>query len=300
VSPPSARGRTWSSSTRQVEPQVPPPSSGCRQRSPSRRRSRCRASTVVGAVVGAGHRRGHRPGVGARRPTGHGPCSRLLEMARIPRALLVAEGSTNHCTWRSHGHAAVLDGDAARELLLALLRKYKEKFGIEIHSYCLMGTHPHVLCRSRFGQRAFSEFWKRVNWAFARWSNLRTGGRGQVVMERLRSPRIQDGHHQLTVMRYGDLNPVRAGLVRSPAHWRWSSYRHYALGEANDLITDAPEYLALGPTSPARRKAYRHLFATALCRADRQRRHDLVHAPFFGDSAWVSLRHAASGIPPPD
>jgi REP-associated tyrosine transposase len=219
-------------------------------------------------------------------------------MPRTSRKVLVEEGSTNHCTWRSHGHALVLDSDDARRAFLALVRKYKEKFGIEIHSYCLMGTHPHVVCRAIDGQEAFSEFWKRVNWGFARWYNRRTEGRGQVVMERLRSPRIQDGPHQLVVMRYGDLNPVRAGLVRNAGQWRWSSFRHYAYGESDDLVTDAPEYLALGPTAVARRKAYLHLFAQPLTENLLERRSDLVHAPFIGDQSWVALQLGACGASP--
>jgi putative transposase len=218
-------------------------------------------------------------------------------VARIPRTLLVEQGSTNHCTWRSHGHALVLDSDDARHAFLALIRKYKQKHGIELHSYCLMGTHPHVMCRSTKGQKAFSDFWKVVNWGFARWYNRRTNGRGQVVMERLRSPRIQDGRHQLEVMRYGDLNPVRAGLVRSPNQWRWSSFRHYAFGEANDLITVAPEYLALGHTGAARRAAYLHLFAAPLSLLSR--RVDLVHGPFIGERVWVELRLEACGLSAP-
>jgi putative transposase len=221
-------------------------------------------------------------------------------MPRIPRGLLVEEGSTNHCTWRSHGHALVLDSNAARQHFLSLMRKYREKFGILIHSYCLMGTHPHVMCLSTQGQEAFSEFWKRVNWGFARWHNRRTKGRGQVVMERLRSPRIQDGEHQLRVMRYVDLNPVRAGLVATPSRWQWSSYRHYAFGEPDDLITDAPEYLALGRNAPERRKAYRHLFASPLSEELRSRRPDLVNGPFVGDEAWVKQRLSCCGLSPPD
>jgi putative transposase len=219
---------------------------------------------------------------------------------RIARAFLVAENSVNHCTWRSHGHALVLDSDAAREQFLALLRKYKEKFGIQIHSYCLMGTHPHVMCKATSGQKAFSAFWKLVNWGFARWYNLRTGGRGQVVMERLRSPQIQDGRHQLEVMRYGDANPVRANLVPSVGTWRWSSHRHYAYGEANDLITDAPEYLALGTNGPQRRRGYLHLFARPRLDAVLSRRPDLVDVPFVGDTAWLALRLEACGLSPPD
>ncbi len=155
------------------------------------------------------------------------------------------------------------------------------------------------MCRSTKGQQAFSEFWKVVNWGFARWYNRRTKGRGQVVMERLRSPRIQDGRHQLEVMRYGDLNPVRAGLVKSPSHWRWSSFRHYAFGETNDLIVDAPEYLALGRHGPQRRSAYRQLFASPLAKELRHRRPDLVHGPFVGSRDWVTVRLEACGLSPP-
>jgi putative transposase len=30
-------------------------------------------------------------------------------------------------------------------------------------------------------------------------------------------------------------NPVKRALVGSPEHWRWSSYRHYFLGEAGPV-----------------------------------------------------------------
>jgi putative transposase len=211
----------------------------------------------------------------------------------------VGKGTVNHCTWRSHGFSLVLDTDAAREKFLGLLRKYKEKFAIEIHSYCLMGTHPHVMCRAERGQQDFSAFWKAVNWGFARWYNRRTKGRGQVVMERLRSPQVQDGRHQLEVMRYGDMNPVRAKLVTSPKAWPWSSHRHYAYGEANDLVTDAPEYLALGQSGTTRRRAYLHLFARRFGEPLLQRRPDLVEAPFIGEADWLAKRLEICGLAPP-
>ncbi len=220
-------------------------------------------------------------------------------LARIPRKLLVEANSTNHCTWRSQGRALVLESVEACRKFVALLRKYKETFGIEIYSYVLMGTHPHVVCRSTQGQEAFSEFWKRVNWGFARWYNRRTNGRGKVVMERMVSPRIQGGSHLLRVIRYGDLNPVKAKLVKSPKDWAFSSYAHYALGAPDDLITDAPEYLALGRTRAERRLAYRRLFARPLADELLTRRLDFVLVAFVGDEAWVATRLNAAGLSPP-
>lgn len=221
-------------------------------------------------------------------------------MPRLRRSWLVEAGSTNHCTWRSHNRTLVLDSDEAKAEFLDLVAKYKDRYGIQVLSYCVMGTHPHVVVRAANGQEDFSRFWKVVNQCFARWSNVRTQGRGQVVMERLRSPLIRSGgSHQLTVMRYGDMNPVRAGLVRRPKDWAWSSHRHYAYGERNALVTDAPEYLALGRTGAERRKAYLHLFATALVEFLRRRRPELVVGPFIGDDAWVASRLAHCGLSPP-
>ena len=217
-------------------------------------------------------------------------------MARVARKHLVAENSTNHCTWRSHGFRHLLKTDEEKGQFLALLARFKDQFGIVIHQYCIMDSHPHVQTTATLGQKAFSEFWKRVNWSYARWYNKHHGGRGQVVMDRMTSPRIQadaSGIHQLRVMRYGDLNPVRAGIARSAKDWRWSSYRHYAFGETDPLVVDAPAYLALGRTNVERRRAYVHLFATALSDGLHQRRPDLTSAAFIGEHSWVGAQSVA-------
>src|SRR5436190_24132047 len=54
--------------------------------------------------------------------------------------------------------------------------------------------------------------------------------------------------------------PVRAGLVRRPSEYAWSSYPVNALGESSSLIEPHSTYLALGRDPPQRRTAYRHLF----------------------------------------
>lgn len=209
-------------------------------------------------------------------------------MARTPRWRVVHDRSTNHCTWRGHNLERVLESAEAKQFFLALLAEHKAAHGIEIHSYCLMGSHPHVLCKAALGLEHFSAFWKVVNYRFARWYNHQHARRGQVVMERMVSPLVQDGRHQLEVMRYGDLNPVRAGMVSTPKDFPWSSYRHYALGEKNPLITDAPEYLALATTDVGRRLAYVHLFASKLPDDLSRRRPDLVQVAYVGDSAWIA------------
>jgi putative transposase len=220
-------------------------------------------------------------------------------MPRIPRSRLVAPGSTHHCFWRSHNRSPVLDSDAARREFLRLLAKHREKYGISILSYCVMGTHPHVVCRSALGQPSFSAFWKVVNQCFARWYNRRTGGRGQVVMERLGSPRIQrGGRHELEVMVYGDMNPVRAGMVKRPSDWPWSSHAHYAFGRIDPLVTESSAYASLGRSPGERRVAYLRLFATRFVRRVGRHRADFVRGPFIGTVRWIaSMASSCVAIP---
>ena len=42
-------------------------------------------------------------------------------------------------------------------------------------------------------------------------------------------------------LRYMHRNPVKRGLVLAPEQWRWSSYRHYAYGEAGLVVVNEPQ-----------------------------------------------------------
>ncbi|MDH4174126.1 MAG: hypothetical protein OEW90_12505 [Betaproteobacteria bacterium] len=119
-----------------------------------------------------------------------------------------------------------------------------------VHAYALMGTHVHVLL---------------------------TPERADGAMPLIRAVSVGDfdatpvytRRYVLACMRYIEMNPVRAGLVRHPAHYRWSSYRGNALGEADALLTPHALYCALGRSDEERRAAYRMGFraaATSLAR----------------------------------
>ena len=59
---------------------------------------------------------------------------------------------------------------------------------------------------------------------FTRWHNRLTERRGNLWEENFKSILVEDGLASRTIAAYIDLNPVRAGMVRDPADYRWSSY----------------------------------------------------------------------------
>lgn len=62
------------------------------------------------------------------------------------------------------------------------------------------------------------------------------------------------------LLRYIELNPIRARMASLPESYPWSSYRFNGLGEDNPVLTTHQLYLQLGKTDEQRRIAYRALF----------------------------------------
>jgi hypothetical protein len=69
-----------------------------------------------------------------------------------------------------------------------------------------------------------SEFMKGLLQRYTLWHNKRHERSGHLWESRFKSLIVEDGAAARAIAAYIDLNPVRAGLVTDPAHYRWSSY----------------------------------------------------------------------------
>jgi len=127
---------------------------------------------------------------------------------------------------------------------LVRLRAISERHRCAIHAYVLMGNHAHLLL-----------------------TPARTGS-APAFMEGLGgdfdATPVHARRYLLACMRYIELNPVRAGLARDPADYRWSSHRANALGEADPLLTPHALYFALGRSAAERCAAYRDGFGARI------------------------------------
>jgi len=90
------------------------------------------------------------------------------------------------------------------------------------------------------------------------------GTSGSIWEGRYKASLIHDEEYLLTCMRYVELNPTRANMVRSPGQYRWSSYRHNGQGRKDKLVTPHAMYQSLGKTNPLRIEAYKNLFQVHL------------------------------------
>jgi len=103
---------------------------------------------------------------------------------------------------------------------------------------------------------------------------------GTLWEGRYRATVVDSERYLLTLMRYIELNPVRAGMVAMPEDYRRSSYRCNALcdsGKNSDWLRPHPKYACLGPEDAVRREAYRALFSAAIDPLDLGAIRDCTH-----------------------
>ena len=150
-------------------------------------------------------------------------------MAR--QARLIIPGLPHHVTQRGNQGQRVFFDDRQYSWYLRLVSEAARQAQAEIWAYCLMPNHVHfvVAPESVDGLRqTFAGPHKR----YAAALNQRRGWTGHLWQGRFASY-VMDEKHLMTAVRYVELNPVRAGLVRRADEWRWSSARAH-LGVAAD------------------------------------------------------------------
>ena len=126
-----------------------------------------------------------------------------------------------------------------------------------------MTNHVHLLLTPKKAE-AVPKLIMSLGRRYVQYINRTYKRTGTLWDSRYKSSVIQATTYLLACQRYIELNPVRAAMVDDPAHYRWTSYRHNALGATDSRITPHVLYQALGQTDKTRQTAYRALFRTQL------------------------------------
>ncbi len=160
---------------------------------------------------------------------------------------------------RGHNREPVFFEDQDYLEYLKILKRASEACDCAIHAYALMTNHIHLLLTPGDGG-SISRLFQDCGRQYVGYINQTYCRRGTLWEGRHKGNIIESAAYLLTCMRYIELNPVRAGIVARPDHYRWSSYAANALGEDNCIVSPHDEYVNLGQTLPRRREAYRALF----------------------------------------
>ena len=214
-------------------------------------------------------------------------------MAGYPRNLIIFDDSLFHVTWKCHNEDWLISSNFSKKLYYELLLEHKHNYSMVFFSYCFMDNHIHLTgqCKS---QELLSNFFKVVNSRFAKSVNKFLKRKGQVIMDRFKSPTMETDEDLMSVITYNDLNPYRTIKQTHPKDYDWSSYAHYAYGKQDPLLTDPEFYKDLGDSPKARQRKYR-LITNEIIKNDQRmpkcpyRKENKLHC-FIGNPLWVEKR----------
>jgi REP-associated tyrosine transposase len=177
------------------------------------------------------------------------------------RGLRIFEpGAYYHVAARGNNGQTILRDDLDCLDFLRWLSRIVFEQKWRVVTYCLMTNHYHLLMRP--AEDGFAAGMQLLNCGHARRMNRKHGRTGHLFRNHYSWWPVESDEHLLETTRYIVLNPVRAGICKTPAEWRWSSYRAAVdLEHPSDFLA-LSDLLGLFGATPARaRVAYRDFVA---------------------------------------
>ena len=154
-------------------------------------------------------------------------------MPRIAR--VVAKGYPHHVTQRGNYRQPVFEEDNDYVQYLEWLKDYTKKYSLKIWAYCLMSNHVHFVCVPE-QEDSLSRTFNTLHMRYSQYFNQKKKLKGHLWQGRFYSC-ILDEKHLYAAVRYVENNPVRAGIVRTPQRYTWSSTRSHVNGEKDSVLS---------------------------------------------------------------
>jgi putative transposase len=132
------------------------------------------------------------------------------------------------------------DGDRAE--YVKQLSQQGRRFGVEYIAWCLMTNHVHLIAVPE-EEKSLALGVGEAHRRYTRYVNFREGWRGYLFQGRFHSFPLE-GSYLLGAVRYVLRNPVRAGLVKKPWDYRWSSAKWFVGKRKGDPLAVPSDMLA--------------------------------------------------------
>lgn len=144
-------------------------------------------------------------------------------------------GAHYHVMSRGNEKQNIFRSRSDRTAFLRMLSEVCTEQSWQIHTYCLMNNHFHLIVETP--EKTLAIGMKALCGVYAQWFNARHGRVGHLYQGRYVSRLIEKDEYFLALQRYILQNPVRAGLCCEAVEWEWSSY------SATIGISPRPDFL---------------------------------------------------------
>ena len=139
-----------------------------------------------------------------------------------------SESGFYHVLLRGIGQQNIFEDEEDNERFLQTLKRYKDEMQFEIHAYCLMGNHVHILIKDIKDE--LDLIIKKLAGSYAYYFNWKYERIGHLFQDRFKSEVVNDDSYYLALIRYIHQNPQKANIA-SVQEYKWSSYQEYINSE---------------------------------------------------------------------
>jgi putative transposase len=135
------------------------------------------------------------------------------------------EGAYYHVMNRGQGKKDIFHDKVYYDAFLEILSESVIKFGLEVHAYCLMTNHYHLLVSTPRGnlQRAMRHIGSVYTQKYNRLSKID----GALFKGRYKAVLVDSDEYLLHLSKYIHKNPLEANMVKDLSGYPWSSYPAY-------------------------------------------------------------------------
>lgn len=167
-----------------------------------------------------------------------------------------------HVTLRGNHQQDIFFTDADRDRLSKLFSAALAHQGARLHAYCYMTNHIHAVIQ--VGEKPLGPLILRIASRYARVTQEGLATTGHLFEKRYHSVLVDAESYFKVLLRYIHLNPVAAGLVRSPDEYPWSSHHAYIGRRREDWLTTDFGLSFFGSDASRAVQAYRRFVDEAL------------------------------------
>lgn len=166
-------------------------------------------------------------------------------------------GLIYHVVSRGNNRQSIFRENKDYEDYLRIVLASKKKYKFKLLAYCLMTNHVHLLIQVT-DKASISKIMQAITVGHTLRYHYKNHTCGHVWQGRFKSPVVSDDEYLLTVMRYIEQNPLRAGMVKRLEEYQWSSYLINSNAQEDVLIDkeENPAYHSLGQTAAERAENY--------------------------------------------
>lgn len=145
-------------------------------------------------------------------------------MARIPRQKLLS--LYFHVIVQGINKEYIFSTREMKEKYKSLLKENIQQSNLKLLAYCIMSNHAHMLMYVE-DIKEMSKIMQKINTSFAKFYNGRNNRVGFVFRDRFFTQQILSRQQLYNCLVYVHNNPVKAGIVKEPRDYEYSSYNEW-------------------------------------------------------------------------